>query len=76
MATGRTGSATNSEQLFRKVRTYAELSQASATSWQRLLRPEFYKKGECFVELGQVPSKVGFVLDGLFAQDCISESGA
>ena len=65
----------NSEQLFSKVRTYAELSQASAATWQRLLRPEFYKKGECFVELGQVPSKVGFVLEGLFAQNYISESG-
>jgi CRP-like cAMP-binding protein len=67
--------AMNSEQLFRKVRTYAELSQASATSWQRLLRPEFYKKGEYFVELGQVPAKVGFVLEGLFSQDYVSESG-
>ena len=65
----------NSEQLFRKVRTYVKLSQASATSWQRLLRPELYKKGECFVELGQVPAKVGFVLEGLFSQGYISESG-
>ncbi len=65
----------NSEPLFKKVRTYTELSQTSAARWQRLLRPEFYKKGECFVELGQVPAKVGFVLEGLFAQDYISESG-
>src|SRR5665213_2239590 len=65
----------NAEQLFRKVRSYTELSEASTTNWQRLLRPEFYKKGECFVELGQIPVKVGFVLEGLFSQDYISESG-
>lgn len=65
----------NSEQLFRKVKTYAELSQVSTTSWRRLLRPEFYRKGECFIELGQVPLRIGFVLEGLFSQDYISESG-
>lgn len=65
----------NSEILFRAVRTYTNLSPASAASWQRLLRPESYKKGESFVGLGQVPLKIGFVLQGLFSQDCISESG-
>ena len=65
----------NSEELFKKVRSYTELSEASTASWRRLLRPEFYKKGQCFIELGQVPVKVGFVLEGLFSQDYISESG-
>jgi len=64
-----------SEQLFRRVRTYTELSPESMASWQRLLRPEFYKKGECFVELGQIPGKIGFVTEGLFSQDYISDSG-
>jgi CRP-like cAMP-binding protein len=65
----------NAERLFRTVKTYTDLSLASVTDWQRLLRPEFYKKGECFVELGQIPLKIGFVLEGLFSQEFISESG-
>jgi CRP-like cAMP-binding protein len=65
----------NSEKLFRTVRTYADLSKESVASWQRLLRQESYKKGECFVELGEIPLKIGFVLQGLFSQDFISESG-
>ncbi|HEX3571233.1 MAG TPA: Crp/Fnr family transcriptional regulator [Acidobacteriaceae bacterium] len=64
-----------SDQFFTKVSTYAELSEASRKSWQRLLRPESYRKGEHFVELGQIPLKVGFVLRGLFSQNYISESG-
>ena len=65
----------NSEKLFRTVRTYTNLSPESAATWQRLLRTESYKKGECFVEMGQTPLKIGFVLEGLFSQDFISESG-
>jgi CRP-like cAMP-binding protein len=65
----------DSEKLFRQVGTYTDLSQSSTASWQRLLRPEFYKKGERFIELGQIPVKVGFVVEGLFSQDYISESG-
>lgn len=63
------------ERFFRQVGKYTHLSQASTTSWQRLLRPEFYKKGEHFIEFGQIPSKVAFVLEGLLSQDYVSESG-
>lgn len=65
----------DAEQLFSKVQTYVALSQESVASWRRLLRLELYKKGECFLEMGQVPARVGFVLEGLFSQEYISESG-
>ena len=65
----------NSSQFFRKVSIYSELSEAGKRSWQDLLREESYKKGEHFVTLGQIPTKVGFVSRGLFSQNHISESG-
>ncbi|HEY6184031.1 MAG TPA: Crp/Fnr family transcriptional regulator [Terriglobales bacterium] len=65
----------NSDLLFRKVSAYTDLSEASKKSWQKLLRQESYKRGRNFIELGQIPEKVGFVLEGLFSQNYISESG-
>ena len=65
----------NSDLFFKKVNTYAVLSEAGKKSWQNLLREEFYKKGEYFVELGQISIEVGFVVEGLFSQSYISESG-
>jgi CRP-like cAMP-binding protein len=65
----------NSSQFFGKVSVYSELSEASKSSWQDLLREESYKKGEHFVALGEIPTKVGFVCRGLFSQNHISESG-
>ena len=65
----------NSDQLFKKVCAYTDLSETSRKSWQKLLREEAYRRGEYFIELGQVPEKVGFVFQGLFSQNYISESG-
>jgi CRP-like cAMP-binding protein len=65
----------NSDQFFRKVNNYSELSDASKKAWQGLLREESYKRGEPFIVLGQIPAKVGFVTKGLFSQSHISESG-
>ena len=65
----------NLDLFFKKVSTYCRLSEPSKSAWQKLLREEVYRKGEYFVELGQVPTKVGFVVDGLFSQNYISESG-
>jgi CRP-like cAMP-binding protein len=65
----------NSDLFFKKVNTYTDLSEAGKKSWQKLLREEFYKKGEYFVELGKISRKVGFVVEGLFSQNYISESG-
>jgi CRP-like cAMP-binding protein len=60
---------------FRTVSTYAHLSEASKKAWQTLLREESYKKGESFVELWEIATKVGFVIKGLFSQNYISEAG-
>ena len=65
----------NSDLLFKKINTYTNLSEASKRTWQKLLREESYRKGQYFIELGQVPTKVGFVIEGLFSQNYISESG-
>jgi|ERR1700676_4679343 len=65
----------NCDLFFRAVSTYAHLSDASENAWQKLLREESYAKGESFVELGKIPTKVGFVVKGLFSQNYISEAG-
>jgi CRP-like cAMP-binding protein len=62
--------------MFGRVREYAALSDASEASWRRLLRTESYRRGEQFIALGEVPTRVGFVVDGLFSQNYISETGA
>jgi CRP-like cAMP-binding protein len=64
-----------SDHFFKKVSTYAHLSEVSKNAWHKLLRVESYRKAESFVELGQIPRKVGFVVKGLFSQNYISESG-
>jgi CRP-like cAMP-binding protein len=63
------------EPFFEKVGTYTVLSETSRRAWQKLLRAESYKKGEYFVQLEQIPTRVGFVIEGLFSQIYISESG-
>jgi CRP-like cAMP-binding protein len=65
----------NSEQLFEKINAYCTLSKLSRERWQKLLREESYNRGEHFVELGEIPTKVGFVASGLFSQEFVSESG-
>ena len=60
---------------FQTVRTYASLSEVSKKNWRKLLREESYKRGAYFVESGQVPTEVGFVVEGLFHQRYDSESG-
>ena len=47
-----------SDHFFKKVNTYARLSEASRKVWQKLLRKESCKKGEYFIELGQIPTRV------------------
>lgn len=65
----------NVEPFFRKINSYANLSVASKNIWMKILREESYKKGEQFINLGQVPKRVGFVVEGLFSQNYVSESG-
>jgi CRP-like cAMP-binding protein len=64
-----------SDHFFKKVNTYILLSEVSKNAWQKLLHEESFRKGESFVELGQIPTKVGFVVRGLFSQNYISTSG-
>jgi CRP-like cAMP-binding protein len=65
----------NCDFFFQRVNSYTRLSQDSARAWQKLLREESYRKGEAFVGLGTVPTRVGFVVRGLFSQSYISETG-
>lgn len=62
--------------IFQTVRKYAQLSDSSERAWRSLLRPKSYAKGEHFIVLGEIPTRVGFVAHGLFSQNYISESGA
>jgi CRP-like cAMP-binding protein len=64
-----------SDRFFEKVNTYAPLTETGKKVWRELLRQEFYKRGKYFVELGKIPTKVGFVIEGLFSQNYISEAG-
>jgi CRP-like cAMP-binding protein len=66
---------TDAKVLFTKVANYAELSPASRESWQKLLRTHRYKKGECLIVTGQIPTHVSFIVEGLFSQEYISEAG-
>jgi CRP-like cAMP-binding protein len=65
----------NAATLFQKVETYAPLTEASRANWQKLLRSLTYRKGEMFVATGQVPTQVGFVIEGLLSQEYVSEAG-
>jgi len=53
---------------FQKIRTYHDLSEEAELAWTKLLRPKIYKKGENFINEGQQPRKVAFVIRGLFSQ--------
>jgi CRP-like cAMP-binding protein len=53
---------------FQKIRTYHDLSEDAELAWTKLLRPKIYKKAEDFINEGQHPRKVAFVIRGLFSQ--------
>ncbi|WP_238326478.1 Crp/Fnr family transcriptional regulator [Pedobacter heparinus] len=54
---------------------YTVLSKEAESAWRNLLKEKTYKKGECFIRIGQVPKKVAFVLKGLFSQNYIDDNG-
>jgi len=60
---------------FQKIRTYSAISEAAELAWANLLRPKTYKKGEDFINEGQQPRKVAFVVRGLFSQYYPAENG-
>ena len=61
--------------IFRTVREYAQLSDASEILWRKLLRAESYRQREHIITLGSIPTRVGFVVNGLFSQNYVSETG-
>jgi len=60
---------------FKKVKTYCQLSKEAESAWAALIRENNYRKGEDFLQVGEVPQKVAFVLKGLFSQYYITETG-
>lgn len=62
-------------EFFQKIRTYHPISQGAEEAWTKLLREKTYKKGDYFVQEGQQPRKVAFVIKGLFSQYYTGENG-
>lgn len=65
----------NTELFFSKIRTYTNLSAEAELAWLLLLKERKYKKGENLISIGQIPTKVGFVVKGLFSQNFITDKG-
>ena len=63
------------EQFFRKIKTYTDLSKEAECAWQNLLKEKTYQKGDNFISIGQKPKKVAFVVKGLFSQYYINDNG-
>jgi CRP-like cAMP-binding protein len=53
---------------FQKIRSYHDLSEEAELAWTKLLRRKVYKKGVHFINEGQQPRRVAFVIEGLFSQ--------
>jgi CRP-like cAMP-binding protein len=60
---------------FKKIRTYHNISEEAELAWTKLLRPKIYKKGENFINEGQKPRRVAFVVKGLFSQYYPADNG-
>jgi CRP-like cAMP-binding protein len=60
---------------FDKIRTYTGLSEEAENAWQNLLTEKTYPRGDNFVNIGQTPKKVAFVVKGLFSQGYINDEG-
>ena len=65
----------DTEAFFRKVRTYAEISEAAERAWAALLQLRQYRKDESLVVAGDVPTRFAFVLKGLFFQHYVGPEG-
>jgi CRP-like cAMP-binding protein len=60
---------------FNKIRTYAPLSVQAESAWTQLLHEKKYSKGDNFIDEGQIPKKVAFVVKGLFSQYYTADTG-
>ena len=65
----------NSDIFFQKIRTYHNISKPAELAWENLLQLKMYKKNQEFVSLGKHPTKICFVVSGLFSQNFIAEDG-
>ncbi|MBC7950093.1 MAG: Crp/Fnr family transcriptional regulator [Chitinophagaceae bacterium] len=65
----------NTDIFFQKIRTYHNISELAEKAWAELLQYKKYKKGDNFVAIGQHPTKVAFIINGLFSQNFITEVG-
>ncbi len=63
------------EQFFKKIKTYTDLSKEAECAWQNLLKENTYQKGDNFIRIGQKPKKVAFVVKGLFSQYYVNDNG-
>jgi CRP-like cAMP-binding protein len=63
------------EQFFKKIRTYTDLSKGAEIAWQGLLIEKTYQKGDNFVCIGETPKRIAFVVKGLFSQYYINDKG-
>lgn len=63
------------EQFFKKIKTYTDLSEEAKIAWQSLLVEKTYEKGDHFIRIGQTPQRVAYVVKGLFAQYYFNDNG-
>ncbi|HTH74625.1 MAG TPA: Crp/Fnr family transcriptional regulator, partial [Trinickia sp.] len=60
---------------FTMVRTYWDISEEAERAWASLLQPRQYRKDESFIVAGQTPTRLAFVLEGLFFQHHVGPEG-
>lgn len=65
----------NTTIFFQKIRSYANLSIKAEQVWTAILKEQKYRKGDQFIQIGQIPKKVAFVHKGLFSQYYITDKG-
>jgi CRP-like cAMP-binding protein len=60
---------------FKKIRTYADLSEEAERAWTSHLRRRQYSKDESFIVAGDIPTTFAFVVEGLFSQHYVGPEG-
>lgn len=65
----------DSEVFIQRLQSYGPLSEASRAAIEGLLMPNSYKRHDYFIEAGQYPKRVAFVVRGLFSQYYTSPKG-
>jgi len=60
---------------FKKIRTYADLSEEAERAWASLLQRRQYSKEESFIVAGNIPTTFAFVVEGLFSQHYVGPNG-